>query len=525
MDKILINNALIVDGYGNDPYMGHVLIGGDRILEIGKGTGRSSSADRIMDAEGMTLTPGFIDTHASTGLGYFFPHAADHKIMQGITTEIIGNCGTSPGPIGTHLNGSLQQLPDDIGFVFNWQSLDEYYSEVMKIGLPINMGSLVGHSTLRSGYVKDQDCVEDVEYSRIKAMMEEAMGQGALGLSTGLIYAPGCFAPTSELIDLARISSKYQGIYASHIRDERDRLEDAVEETLEVGINAHIDVLISHLKAAEKQNFGKIGRVLERLNRYNRDNRIKAKVDVYPYTAVSTKLKAFIPKYFLRKGIASLKNELKSSRAGAVIQQHLEAKGYEMSQMIVITEDKSRIDNKSILAIAEMKDITIADSIVDLLMEDPDCWIVYHCIDQKDMDEAIIWPQAMICTDSWSYPINAPHLIGKPHPRSYGAFTQFLYDYVLQRELISFQEAIRKMTSLPAAYFHLPFRGGIKTGNFADIALFDLSHLEPKATYDDPMQFSKGLVDLWINGQQVVSHGIIRQLMPGQLLKNNMTVS
>jgi N-acyl-D-aspartate/D-glutamate deacylase len=515
----LIINATIVDGTGSEPYIGSVGVEGYNIVLVEAGLS-AQRARQVIDAKGLFLTPGFIDTHASTGFGFFFPHAADHKLYQGITTEIFGNCGTSPAPIGGLLEPKMAEIAESLDFTFDWRSLTEYFDRLEKVGLQFNVANLTGHSTLRAGNVNDWNNIQPEELERMKEAMASSMADGAIGLSTGLIYAPGCFAQTKEIVELAKIAAEQGGIYASHMRDERDKLEDAIEETLDIGEQAGINVLVSHLKSAEKRNFGKIPGVIERLEEFNKTHDTQAKIDVYPYTAASTKLRAFIPKEILAGGIEDVPQRLKSVGVEEEIEKHIASKSYDLSQMLFISNDHPQWEGKSIAAIANLENWTLARTMIEILTRDTEVWIVYFCIDQADMDAAICWPNAMICTDSWSHPINAPHKIGIPHPRSYGAFTQFIYDYVKIKKLLSFQEAVRKMTSMPAAYFNITDRGKIGLGKCADLVLLDLESLKPNATYTDPLQLSDGVVHLWVNGVMIIEKGVINKKKPGVIIKN-----
>jgi N-acyl-D-amino-acid deacylase len=516
---VLISNVLIFDGTGSEPYLGDVGVIADRIALVTHGAS-GVAADQVIDATGLHLTPGFIDTHASTGFGFFFPHAADHKLYQGITTEIFGNCGTSPAPIGPGLEKTMHGLADDLSFTYDWSSIAEYYQRLETIGLQFNVASLVGHSTLRGGVLADWNQVSDGEQQQMNGFMEDAMQEGALGLSTGLIYAPGCFAETEEIIALAKIAANNGGVYASHMRDERDKLAEAVEETLEIGHKAGINVLISHLKAAEKQNFGKISAVLERLDQFNATEPTEAKIDVYPYTAVSTKVRAFIPKYLLDAGIDQLPKRLKEPAVVEEIDKYIITKDFDLSQMLIISNEVAEWEHKTVREIANLNDWSEGRALAEILQRNTEMWMVYHCIDEADIEKAILWPNAMICTDSWSHPINAPKRIGVPHPRSYGAFTQFIMDFVKGKSLISFEEAVRKVTSMPAQYFNLPGRGSIRVGAFADLVLFDFDKIEAKATYSSPCELSKGVEHLWVNGQMVISNGKINDALPGRIIRN-----
>ena len=519
MMDTLIYNAMVYDGSGEIPFRGFVGIKEDKITVVGQGEDLPP-ARTIINAEGHFLTPGFIDTHASTGFGYFFPHAADHKLYQGITTEIFGNCGTSPAPIGTRLNETMQRLAAELGFTYDWTSLSEYFTRLETIGLQFNVATLTGHSTLRGGVLSDWNKVSNLELESMKSLMLNSMDDGSLGLSTGLIYAPGCFAETDEIVELAKLAAQRGGVYASHMRDERDKLEEAVEETLEIGKKSGINVLISHLKAAEKQNYGKLKKVIKKLDQYNSSHEQQANIDIYPYTAVSTKVRAFIPKYFLDNGIESLSKRLAQPGAEQEIASYIVKKDYDLDRMLIISNEFPEWEGKTVQQIAEEAGWTLAITLIKILSRNTEMWMVYHCIDEADIDTAIIWPNAMICTDSWSHPINAPVKIGVPHPRSYGAFTQFITDYVKLKKMLPFEEAVRKMTKLPATFFNIANRGEIHEGSFADLILFDFERIEPKATYTDPCQLSKGVIHLWVNGELLIEDGIINNKYPGRVIRN-----
>lgn len=516
MHDTIIANATVYNGQNEVPKKTNIAIQGDRITAIDE-TLKAENAAQYIDATGLLLTPGFIDPHASTGFGYFFPHAADHKLYQGITTEIFGNCGTSPAPIGDGLMDTMKRLSADIGFPFEWRSLNEYF-EVIGDKLQFNIATLVGHSTLRGGHLKDWKQLQEGELEAMKMALSEAMDEGAVGLSTGLIYAPGCFGSMEEIVELAKVAQAKGGIYASHIRDERDEIEAAVDEALKIGKQANINVLISHLKAAERQNWGKIPRILEKIDRFNAENEVQATVDVYPYTAVSTKLRAFIPKYILQEGIAAVAQKVQQPNVITDIEAWLIKKGYDLSRMMVISNDFEQFFNKSIAEIAELTHQSHAETIAMILAKSTEVWVVYHCIAEADMDAAIGWKNSMICTDSWSYPINAPTIIGHPHPRSYGAFTTFLERYVLQKKSLTWQEAIHKITYLPAQLFNLKNRGEIKEGYFADLVLLHPNKVKAKATFVKPKQLSEGVEYLWVNGQMVIEERKIKDSRSGRVL-------
>lgn len=519
MFDTLIQNATVYTGLKEAPQQLDVAIQGERIAAMAARIA-PSRAREILDATGLALTPGLIDPHASTGFGYFFPHAADHKLFQGITTEIFGNCGTSPGPIGERLLPTMERLSENIGFPFTWRSLSEYF-QAIEPQLQFNVGTMVGHSTLRGGFVEDWNHLQPEELEHMKAALAQAMDEGALGMSTGLIYAPGCFADTDEIIELARIAKAKGGIYASHVRDERDEVEQAVDEALAIGKATGIPVLVSHLKAAERKNWGKIPGLLKKIEAYNQTHEVEARIDVYPYTAVSTKLRAFVPKHLLKDGIAEIQEKLKRPEVIQEIAEWIEHRDYDLDNMLIISDEFEAYAGKSVAAIAREAGLHPAETMAEILRASTEMWIVYHCINEQDMDAAICWEKAMVCTDSWSYPINAPETIGKPHPRSYGAFTQYLQTYVADKQLLRFEEAIHKATYLPAEFFGLKGRGHLKPGNYADLVAFDRGRIRARATYLTPRQLSEGTVHVWVNGQQVIREGAMQDVIAGKILKGH----
>lgn len=514
---LLIENATVFDGDSLAPqqttvgaFAGSIVLVGDKPIAV--------DAAHTVDASGLYLCPGFIDPHASTGLGYMLPHAGDNKLFQGITSEIIGNCGTSTAPVGPRLVAEMERLADEIGFAFTWRELDDWFSQLENHGLPFNIGTYVGHATLRGGALEDLQTVTGSELAEMSAALERAMGHGALGLSTGLVYAPGSFATTGEIIELAKVSASHGGIYVSHIRDERQHLEEAIEEAIEIGRVAGLPVLVSHLKAAEEDNWGKIPQVIERIERARSDG-VRVTFEVYPYTATSTKLRTFIPKESLTDGVGEMVARLRTTDWRGRSIAWLEGRRTRYRAMTLITQSSRGEQGKSIQEIAELRGREPAHTVIDLLIEDPDAWIIYDCIDPSDMDLAIAWPHSMICSDSWSYPVNAPNAIGNPHPRTYGAFTRYLERYALRDPRVTFGEAVRKVSTLAAEWLGLGDRGHIAVGKAADLVLLDPDRVRERATFEKPRQFSDGTVAVWVNGQQMIDAGELLEGTPGRVLR------
>ena len=516
MLKYLINNATVYDGDSPEPQRLSVGIENDVIAYLGEPLNGSAAVTTI-DGSGLFLCPGFIDTHASTGYGYMLPNAGDNKLYQGVTSEIIGNCGTSPAPVGDLLIAEMNQKSQQIGFLFNWRELGEWFSLVEEYGLPFNSGTYVGHSTLRAGICHDAQQVTPAEIDQMCIMLEQAMQDGALGLSTGLVYAPGSFAKTGEIIELAKISRKYGGIYVSHIRDERQNLVNSIEEAIEISEKADIAVLVSHLKSAEKPNWGNIPKVIAMITAA-RARDIKISFEVYPYPAVSTTLRTFIPKAILSDGLDSMVARLKTDEWRQHSVDWLESRETDYAAMMLITESMPGAQGKSIRQYAEERRQAPGEMVIDLLLSDPEAWIVYHCISESDMDAAIMCPYSIVCSDSWSYPVNAPNPIGNPHPRTYGAFTRFLERYALKNQRLSFGDAINKISSFPADWINIPRRGRIREGYFADLTLLNPGEVKEKATFQEPRQFSEGTKYCWVNGTMMIENGTLLEKLPGKII-------
>ncbi|MEN0003186.1 MAG: D-aminoacylase [Bacteroidota bacterium] len=513
----LITNATVCTGLKEKARIQPIGIKGDRIVVLDEHAPLPAAKNTI-DATGLLLTPGFIDPHASTGFGYFFPEAANHKLYQGITTEIFGNCGTSPAPIGPHLVATMERLSNEIGFPFEWRTTAEYFEKISE-QLQFNIATLVGHSTLRGGHMDDWKNLKPAQLEAMKSDLAKAIDEGAIGFSTGLIYAPGCFAEMEEVIALAEIVAEKGGVYASHIRDERNHIEEAITEALTISEQAGVRTLISHLKAAEQQNWGKIPKVLAQIEAFNAKHPdMPVAVDVYPYTAISTKLRAFIPNYILKEGIEQVPKKLEDPKVVQDIADWIIKRDYDLTQMMIISDEFEAYFGKTVAEIAQEQALSDSETIAQILTKSTETWIVYHCINQQDIDTAILWPQAMICTDSWSYPINAPKTIGQPHPRSYGAFTEYLQRYVLELKALSWEEAIHKITYLPAQFFNLEGRGQIAPNYFADLVLLDPNRVKANATYTAPRSLSDGVEYLWVNGQPVIEDRKICPKRPGKIL-------
>ncbi len=513
----IIKNATVFDGVSIEPQRLTVGVEGERIVHVGDEL-TNSAAKRVIDGTGLFLCPGFIDTHASTGFGYMRPHAADHKLFQGVTTEIIGNCGVSSAPIGDLFVSEMEKLGEQIGFDFSWRTMGEWFAQVEAYGLPFNFGTYAGHNTMRAGACKNYSDIQPEELDQLGAMVETAMRDGVLGMTTGLVYAPGSFADTAEVIRLAKIVAKHGGMYASHIRNEREALLEAVAEAIEIGRAANLPVLVSHLKAGEKPYWGDVPKAI-RLIEEARERGQQVTFEVYPYAAASTKLSTFVPKDAIQHGFDALPDLLRQDewRKKCVDWFLNRQTGFET--MWMVTDSIPGAQGKTILELAREQNREPADLAVDILIADPMAWIVYKCMSDDDVDAAVMWENSNICSDSWSYPVNAETTIGHPHPRTFGAFSRFLERWALREEKIPFGHAVRKITSIPANFLRLTGRGKIQEGHYADLVLLDPENVQEKATIANPRQFSEGTEYVWVNGTLMLEKGDLYTHKPGHLLR------
>ncbi len=515
---VLIHGATVYDGLSKEPRGLAVGIRGERIVHVGeKPVGED--ARTAIDGRGLVLAPGFVDSHASTGLGYLVPHAADNKLFQGVTTEVVGNCGTSNAPIAERLAEETAAECRAMGVPFSWRTVGEWLAQLEAYGVPLNVATHAGHSTLRAGAAgEDAEIGEDGE-RRMGEALERALDDGVLGVTTGLVYAPGSFATTAEVVRLARRVARRGGIYASHLRNEREGLGDAVAEALEIGRAARLPVLISHLKAAERPNWGKLPGVIASIEAARSAGQ-RVSFEVYPYTAVSTKLRTFLPKDFLKSGVAAMVERLGHGEPRARSIAWLDGRGTDFEGMTLVTESLPGTRGKSLAEVGRERTTSGGDAVVDVLLADPEAWIVYDCISPDDLLTALLWDDSIVCSDSWSYPWNAPRQIGDPHPRTFGAFARFLERYVLGEKRLSFGEAVRKVTSLPADFLGLHGRGRIAEGAWADLVLLDPARLRERATFREPRRFAEGIRDVWVNGTRMLADGrLALSKRPGHVLR------
>jgi N-acyl-D-amino-acid deacylase len=528
---ILLKEGTIINGTGITSFVADIGIINGKIQKIGKITG---SADIIIDASGLSVSPGFIDIHNHIDHAILaFPNAESY-IKQGVTTSLVGNCGLSMAPINPDYLDLTRDyltpfLRTDFNYKWDWKTTKEYSEKIKKNGTSLNLAFLVGQGTLRiavKGFETSTASKKEIQV--MKNILSKELKEGAFGLSTGLVYPPGSYTTTEELIDLTSVLRDYSALYATHMRSESDKLIESVEEAIRIGEVNDISVEISHHKAIGKVNWGKVNTTLKMLANA-RKRGVDINCDVYPYTAAMTTVSSLLPPWTLEGGVKEMLERLEKTSFREKIKKDIiegKMKGENWIKSIGwenIVVGECPLDRKS-----EGKSLQIILEEINEFNEPfkgffdwlakikGEATMVFFCMDEKDIKTVIANPLSMIISDSW---VISPIGGGKPHPRAYGSFPRVLGKYVRVEKVLTLEDAIKKMTSLPAKKIGLKDRGIIKEGFWADLVIFDPEKVKDMATFENPHQYPKGIYEVVVNGQLVVHKGDITGIKPGKILK------
>lgn len=509
----LIRNAQVIDGTGNPWFRADVGIAGGRIAALAHRL--DAPAQHIIDADGLVLCPGFIDMHAHSDWWLLTNPLHHPKVMQGVTTELLGQDGFSLAPWPAQEAEMLRRLvagmngnPD---LAPTWGDFAGYLEALNQAQPSVNAVSLVGHGTLRVGVVGMADRpAAPAELDEMERLLREAMEEGAAGLSTGLIYAPCYFAAQEELVRLCRVVAQYGGIFVVHLRSEGDRLLEALDEVLDIASASGVSLHISHFKVFGRPNWGKSALTLERLERA-RDAGIDVTFDQYPYTAGSTSLAVLLPPWAHAGGTEALLSRLRDPSARQRMRHDMEqdtswdnfllAVGPENIFITWTGSERGRwAVGKNLNEIAGALDTSPAEAVMHILLEEQlAVSMVDFCMSEEDVERIMLHPLQMFCTDGL--------LAGTPHPRAYGAYARVLGHYVRERRLLPLEQAVRKMTSLPAQRLRLRDRGLVREGYWADLVLFDPRTVSDTATYEDPCRHPAGIAGVFVNGMLTAAGG------------------
>ncbi len=528
---IVISNGHIVDGTGSPWYAGDIGIRGGRIVRIGSLA--NAPAKQVIDARGLIVAPGFIDMLGQSEISMLVNAHVPSKIFQGITTEITGE-GVSVAPTTPQLLAQDRAGFEAYGISADWITFSDYFHHLEQHGTGINLASYVGATQVRRVIVgEDNRAPTPVELESMKALVRQAMLEGAIGLSTSLQYAPAPYAKTEELVALAREAGRLGGIYATHMRSEGDAIDSALDEAFRIGREANIPVEIWHLKTAGKKNWGRMPEVVSRIDAARRSG-IDVEADTYAYPAWFNTFSAFVPPWVHDGGNSKMVDRLKDPATRSRIRSQmlndssgwdnewLEIPGPEAILVSVVSNPELLpLQGKTIAQIAKDEKKDPIDTIFDLLIQDPDMSVAVFGMTETDIACALKQPWVSVDNDSQG---TAPDgVLGRehPHPRAYGTFPRILRKYVREEKLLTLQDAIRKFTALPAQRMRLADRGVLKEGMWADVVVFDPDTIRDLATFEKPNQLSVGMQYVMVNGVPVIANGRMTDALPGKVLRSS----
>jgi N-acyl-D-aspartate/D-glutamate deacylase len=486
---LVIRNASVIDGTGQAARFADVAIRGDRIAAVG--TVPEGAGAPVLDAAGLTLSPGFIDVHTHDDFAVVLYPEMPFKVLQGVTTVVVGNCGFGPAPHAAASSFAQSLHPEES--IPAWQGYGGYMGRLEQDPPSLNVGVLVAHGTLRQAVLgSDARPPTDSELDQLREGVREGLAAGALGVSSGLIYDPGRHATTDELVAVASELHGTGALYATHMRNEAEALQDALHEAIEIGERAGVPVQISHLKAAGRENWGRGEEALELIEAAQARG-LDVTADQYPYTSGSTMLSAILQNEEMRASVSRWAASIATDVTLASAPKHPEWEGQTLEELSATLG----------LSVEETAERVVAE-------EGSTATVVIRSMDEGDVRTVLRHPYTMIGSDG------LPTLKGKPHPRLYGTFPRVLGRYVRELGLLSIEEAVHRMTGLPAGKFRLPGRGVVRPGALADLVLFDPATIIDVGTYEDPQRPPTGIAHVFVNGVGVVRDGSHTGARPGR---------
>ena len=527
---ILIKNGRILDGTGNPWYSADIGIRGDRIVAIGKLS--SATGKKTIDAAGKIVAPGFIDTLGQSEMALLIDSRALSKLSQGITTEITGE-GGSIAPQNDKTISPMKPVLDHYKLKVDWTTLDGYFRRLEKQGTPLNIGTYVGAAQVREAVIGDDDrAPTPAELDQMKALVEQAMKDGAFGISTALIYPPGHYAKTEELIELAKISARYGGLYATHMRSEGASEMAAVDEAIRIGREAGLPVEIFHLKVSGKPRWGAMVKIVEKIQAA-RDSGLDIRANQYPYVAGGTALASSLPPWVADGGVKKLLERLHDPNVRARIKNEMATDHADWENLYydcgggagiliagVVNPELKKYNGKTVAEMAKTENREELDALFDFVVRDnAQTGALYFMASEEDLIHGLKQPWTSIGLDASESPLDGPLYEPQGHPRAFGSMPRFLGRYVRDQKLMSLTEAIRKITSMPAQRQHLVGRGQIQVGYFADIAIFDPAAIIDRATYTESTKLSEGIDTVLVNGQVEFEHGALTGVNAGRALR------
>jgi dihydroorotase/N-acyl-D-amino-acid deacylase len=510
--------------------MADLAINGDRIVRIGKLS--NATANRVIDARGLVVAPGFIDMLGQSETYLLIDPRAMSKVMMGVTTEVTGE-GESIAPINERQIREQEDFLKRFNLTIDWQTLDEYFKRLERQGSGVNLGTFVGATQVREYVIGFDDRPPTAsELEQMKKLVAQAMNDGALGLSTSLQYVPARFAKTDEIVELAKVARQFGGIYATHQRSEANALDQSLAEVFEIARRARIPVEIWHLKTAYKKNWGRMPEVLNKIRRA-RSQGLDITADIYPYIAGSTSLSACLPPWALEGGVEKVLARLRDPQTRERLKQEISSDARDWENIYlgsggpggvlvsaVVNRELESVQGKRISEIAEEQKKDPLDAVFDLLLADHgQTSAIYFMMSEADMNAAMRAPFVSFCTDSGARATDGPLAGSKSHPRGWGSYPRILGRYVRDQKLLSLEAAIQKMTGAPAARVSIRDRGLLKPDLFADITIFDPARVMDRATFEMPNQYPEGIQYVLVNGQIAVDKGQRTPVLSGRVVR------
>jgi N-acyl-D-amino-acid deacylase len=514
---LVLRNGTIYDGSGRAPYRGDVAVDADRITYVGPHVDASGRTD--IDVRGQAMAPGFINMLAHPEASLFADGRALSDLMQGVTLEVMGEF--SMGPLNRKMSELMAKRQDDIKYPVTWTTLGQYLEAVQRRGISPNVASFVGASTVRTVVLGEADVQPSpAQLEQMRVLVHQAMEEGALGLTTMLIYAPATYAKTPELIALAQESARCGGMYTVHMRSEGDRIEAAVQETIDIAKASGAPAEVYHLKVAGKDNWGKLDRVIAMIAAA-RASGTRISADMYTYTAGATGLDAAMPAWVQDGGLEAWIERLKDPAVRAKViaemrnphpgswENLLAASGAEGTLLLAFKNPKLKpLTGKSLAEVAKMRGVSPEDAAIDLVIEDGSrVGIAYFLMSEENIRRQVALPWVSFGSDESGDAPEGVFLLSAAHPRAYGNFARVFAEYVRKDHALSIEQAVRKLATLPADNLSLPDRGRLKAGAFADVVVFDPNTIQDHATYAKSHQLSTGVSYVIVNGKLAVNEG------------------
>ena len=525
----IIRNGTIYDGSGAPPSTGDIAIERDTIAAVGDLS--TARARKEIDARGMAVAPGFINMLSWATESLIHDGRSQSDIRQGVTLEIFGE-GESMGPLNAKMKREMVEAQGDIKFDVKWTSLAEYLEYLVKKGVSCNVASFVGATSVRVhelGYADRAPTAE--ELARMKELVRQAMEEGALGVGSSLIYAPAFYAKTDELIELAKVAAEYNGMYISHLRSEGNRFLEALDEFLTIAREGKISAEVYHLKAAGEANWHKLDAAVKKIEQARKEG-LHITADMYTYTAGQTGLDAAMPPWVQEGGYIEWAKRLKDPAIRQRVAREMTTPADDWENFFLGAGSPEKIllvgfknpklkplTGKSLAQVAKMRGKPPEETAMDLVVEDGSrVSTVYFLMSEENVRKQIKIPWVSFDSDAASLAPKGAFLKSNPHPRAYGTFARLLGKYVRDEKLISLEEAVRRLTTLPAENLRLEKRGALKTGYFADVVIFDPAKVQDHATYEKPHQYSTGVLHVFVNGKQVLKNGEHTGAKPGRVV-------